>query len=84
MKSTWEVGNKYKSSDELRKEFERMGRVELEKNVESLVRSKGDLTIVTDARVLLLPDEERVALGGPPQMSLSQKLSSVKINQSEF
>ncbi|ORY73064.1 hypothetical protein BCR35DRAFT_293884 [Leucosporidium creatinivorum] len=81
LKTTWEVGSRHKTPAEMRAEFERLGRKQLEANVENLVRSKGELTVITDARVLFLPDDERRALGGPPQMTLTQKLSTVTTKQ---
>ncbi|KDE04263.1 hypothetical protein MVLG_05291 [Microbotryum lychnidis-dioicae p1A1 Lamole] len=77
----WEVGPKHKTPAELRAEFERLGRKQLQVDVERLIRSKGELTCATDARVLFLPDEHRRKFGGPPDMSLWQKMSTVSTRQ---
>ncbi|SCV69184.1 BQ2448_2204 [Microbotryum intermedium] len=79
--TNWEVGPKHKTPAELRAEFERLGRKQLEADVERLIKSKGELTCTTDARVLFLPDEHRRKLGGPPDMTLWQKMSTVNTRQ---
>lgn len=82
----------------MRAEFERLGRKQLEANVENLVKSRvsslevqrgrradpwtqGELTCITDARVLFLPDDERRAMGGPLHMSIGDKLATVTTKQ---
>ncbi|KAL8276647.1 hypothetical protein RQP46_010915 [Phenoliferia psychrophenolica] len=81
LKTTWEVGTKGKSAQELRAEFERLGRKQLEANLEQLVKSKGELTCTADARVLFLSTSERVRLGGPPHLSLAQRFGTVTNRQ---
>lgn len=42
---------------------------------------QGDLTCTVDARVLFLSEAERRALGGPPNMTLSDRLATVTTKQ---
>lgn len=42
LRTSWEVGNKYRTPAELRAEFERLGRKQLETDVENLVKSRGE------------------------------------------
>ncbi|KAM0749395.1 DnaJ-domain-containing protein [Meredithblackwellia eburnea MCA 4105] len=81
LKTKWEVGPKGKSSAEMRLEFEKLQRKDLEKHVNQLVRAQGELTCTTDARVLLLSTEERIRLGGPRHMTLKQRVDSVNVRQ---
>ncbi|GAA6064253.1 hypothetical protein JCM10212_006402 [Sporobolomyces blumeae] len=81
LKTEWTVGTKGKSAQELRAEYERMNRQQLEANLESLVRSRGELTITSDARVMLLSDEERIRYGGPEKFGLLARLQSVSTRQ---
>lgn len=66
---------------QLRAEFERLNRQQLEQNVENLVKSKGELTVVSDARVLFLSDAELERLGGPEKLALVQRLQTVQQRQ---
>ncbi|GAA5945002.1 J domain-containing protein [Sporobolomyces koalae] len=81
LKSELEVGPKLKSAQELRAEYEKLNRQQLEANLESLVRSRGELTVTSDARVMLLSDEERIKYGGPKQFSLLDRIQSVSTRQ---
>ena len=66
---------------QLRAEFERLNRQQLEQNVENLVKSKGELTVLSDARVLFLSDAELERLGGPEKLGLAQRLQTVQQRQ---
>lgn len=81
LKTTWEVGARDRTSAEWRAEFEKMGRKQLEENVEQLVKSKGELTCALDARILFLGDKERRELGGDEELTLLEKVSLVSTRQ---
>ncbi|GAA5865759.1 hypothetical protein JCM1840_003250 [Sporobolomyces johnsonii] len=81
LKTNWEVGTKGKTAQELRAEYERLNRQQLEANLENLVKSKGELTITSDARILFLSDDERIRLGGPEDFSPLQRLQSISTRQ---
>lgn len=88
-------------SFQLRAEYERMNRQQLEQNIENLVKSKvrlafsslgprslltlmlsqGDLTVISDARVLFLPDEALERLGGPEKLGIAERLQTVTTRQ---
>lgn len=68
-------------STKFRAEFERLNRQQLEQNVENLVKSKGELTVLSDARVLFLSDSELERLGGPDKLGLVQRLQTVQQRQ---
>ncbi|KAM0791022.1 hypothetical protein ACM66B_004320 [Microbotryomycetes sp. NB124-2] len=84
LKMQWDLGPRNRTPAEIRAEFEKAARKQLETDVEGLVRSRGELTVITDARVLFLADEERRQLGGPPaaqDMSFAAKLATVATRQ---
>ncbi|BGP02996.1 hypothetical protein RTG_02948 [Rhodotorula toruloides ATCC 204091] len=81
LKTNWEVATKGKTAAELRAEYERMNRQQLEQNIENLVKSKGELTVISDARVLFLPDEELERLGGPENLGIAERLQTVTTRQ---
>ncbi|GAA5954100.1 hypothetical protein JCM3765_005290 [Sporobolomyces pararoseus] len=81
LKSELKVGPRGKTAQELRAEYEKLNRQQLEANLESLVRSKGELTITSDARVMLLSDEERIKYGGPREFGLMDRIQSVSTRQ---
>ncbi|GAA5984771.1 hypothetical protein JCM10908_003497 [Rhodotorula pacifica] len=81
LKTQWEVSTKGKTPAELRAEFERLNRQQLEQNVENLVKSKGELTVVSDARVLFLSNAELERLGGPDKLGIVQRLQTVQQRQ---
>ncbi|KAK4055452.1 hypothetical protein OIO90_003290 [Microbotryomycetes sp. JL221] len=81
LQTQWQVGTRTKTPAEFRAEFEKAAWKSLETNVESLVKSRGELTIIADARVLFLSDEHRRRLGGPQTMSITQKLATVANRQ---
>ncbi|CEQ39371.1 SPOSA6832_00882, partial [Sporobolomyces salmonicolor] len=81
LKTSWEVATKGKTAQELRAEYERLNRQQLEANLENLVKSKGELTITSDARILFLSDDERIRLGGPEDLSPMQRLQSISTRQ---
>ncbi|GAA6043498.1 hypothetical protein JCM8097_002241 [Rhodosporidiobolus ruineniae] len=85
LKTQWEVGVRGKTAQELRAEYERLNREKLEQNVEQLVRSKGDLTIVSDARVAFLSPAELSRLTGEPEedltLSVLQRLQTIQAKQ---
>ncbi|KDQ10263.1 hypothetical protein BOTBODRAFT_36373 [Botryobasidium botryosum FD-172 SS1] len=58
LKTNWEVGQKFKSPEELRAEFDRLTRKRTLATAESLVRARGNLTCVIDARSLFSSDEQ--------------------------
>lgn len=69
------------TSAQLREEFAKMSAKQRQVTIESLVKSKGEITCTTDARLLFMPTEERIALGGPPDMSAIDLLSTVHARQ---
>ncbi|GAA6024573.1 hypothetical protein JCM10207_008657 [Rhodosporidiobolus poonsookiae] len=85
LKTQWEVGVRGKTAQELRAEYERLNRQQLEQNVEQLVKSKGDLTILSDARVAFLSSSELSRLTGEPEedlaLSLLQRAQTVQAKQ---
>ncbi|GAA6008078.1 hypothetical protein JCM11491_001873 [Sporobolomyces phaffii] len=81
LKSELKVGPRGKSAQELRAEYEKLNRQQLEANLESLVRSRGELTITSDARVMLLSDAERIQYGGPKDFELLDRIQSVSTRQ---
>ncbi|GAA5870357.1 hypothetical protein JCM8547_006613 [Rhodosporidiobolus lusitaniae] len=85
LKTQWEVGVRGKSAQELRAEYERLNRQQLEQNVEQLVRSKGDLTIISDARVAFLSPAELSRLTGEPEedlaLSILDRLQTIQAKQ---
>ncbi|GAA5826819.1 hypothetical protein JCM11251_002905 [Rhodosporidiobolus azoricus] len=85
LKTQWEVGVRGKSAQELRAEYERLNKEKLEQNIEQLVKSKGDLTIVSDARVCFLSRSELARLSGEKEedlaLSILQRLQTVQAKQ---
>ncbi|GAA5895456.1 hypothetical protein JCM6882_006258 [Rhodosporidiobolus microsporus] len=85
LKTQWEVGVRGKSAQELRAEYERLNREKLEQSIEQLVKSKGDLTIVSDARVCFLSRSELARLSGEREedlaLSILQRLQTVQAKQ---
>ncbi|GAA5847146.1 hypothetical protein JCM3766R1_001726 [Sporobolomyces carnicolor] len=81
LKSELKVGPRGKTAQELRAEYEKLNRQQLEANLENLVRSRGEVTITSDARVMLLSDEERIKYGGPREFSLIERIQSVSTRQ---
>ncbi|GAA5881824.1 hypothetical protein JCM16303_006467 [Sporobolomyces ruberrimus] len=81
LKSELKVGPRGKTAQELRAEYEKLNRQQLEANLESLVRSRGEITITSDARVMLLSDEERIKYGGPNEFGLLDRIQSVSTRQ---
>ncbi|KAK4694065.1 hypothetical protein P7C70_g8809, partial [Phenoliferia sp. Uapishka_3] len=81
LKVGMEIQVKGKTAKEMREEFEKLARERLEKNVEEMVRSRGELTLTLDARVFCLGDEERRSLGGPKELGWEGKLKSVTQRQ---
>ncbi|GAA5899937.1 J domain-containing protein [Sporobolomyces salmoneus] len=81
LKSELKVGPRGKTAQELRAEYEKLNRQQLEANLESLVRSRGEITITSDARVMLLSDEERIKYGGPQDFGLIDRIQSVSTRQ---
>ncbi|BGP19685.1 hypothetical protein JCM10213_001861 [Rhodosporidiobolus nylandii] len=85
LKTQWEVGVRGKTAQELRAEYERLNRQQLEQNIEAMVRSKGDLTIISDARVAFLSPAELSRLTGEPEEDLAlsawQRLQTVQAKQ---
>ncbi|CAG8593717.1 2002_t:CDS:10 [Acaulospora morrowiae] len=55
LSTSWEIGARYKTSQELREEFERQTRAKREQEVESMVKSKGDLQLSIDATQMFDP-----------------------------
>ncbi|GAA5899534.1 hypothetical protein JCM8208_000584 [Rhodotorula glutinis] len=81
LKTNWEVATKGKTAAELRAEYERTNRQQLEQNIENLVRSKGELTIVSDARVCFLREADLERLGGPEKLGPLQRLQTITQRQ---
>ncbi|KAI5479860.1 DnaJ family protein [Pseudohyphozyma bogoriensis] len=81
LRTNWDVGLKYKTAAELKAEFERLNREQLEKNVENLVKSKGELTMNVDARALFVSDEDIHAAGGPPTVGYPDRIRSILVTQ---
>ncbi|GAA5990710.1 hypothetical protein JCM11641_008472 [Rhodosporidiobolus odoratus] len=85
LKTQWEVGVRGKSAQELRAEYERLNRQQIEQNIEQMVRSKGDLTIISDARVAFLSPSEFARLTGEPEENLAlsayQRIQTIQAKQ---
>ncbi|GAA6049156.1 hypothetical protein JCM3770_003282 [Rhodotorula araucariae] len=81
LKTNWEVATKGKTAAELRAEYERMNREKLEQSVENLVKSKGELTVISDARVCFLSNSELERLGGPEKLGVVDRLQSIAQRQ---
>ncbi|GAA5995264.1 J domain-containing protein [Rhodotorula paludigena] len=81
LKTNWEVATKGKTAAELRAEYERLNRQQVEQNVENLVKSKGEVTVISDARVLFLSDADLERLGGPEKLGLVERLRTVQQRQ---
>ncbi|KAJ3414219.1 hypothetical protein HDV05_006836 [Chytridiales sp. JEL 0842] len=71
LETSWEVGTRYTSPDEVREEYERQARQKLEAEAENMIKSKGEIHIGLDATALLDPYEKiprrrrlRRAVGG--------------------
>ncbi|KAL0093828.1 hypothetical protein F4703DRAFT_1831829 [Phycomyces blakesleeanus] len=62
----WEVGPKFKSTDEMMAEFEKKERLRREKELESLVRAHNDFTLRLDATQILDPYDPPVFTFGQP------------------
>lgn len=58
-----------------------MNRDKLEHSLEDLVRSKGELTVVSDARVCFLRSADLARLGGPDKLGAWQRLQSITQRQ---
>ncbi|BGP51247.1 hypothetical protein JCM10450v2_007176 [Rhodotorula kratochvilovae] len=81
LKTSWEVATKGKTAAELRAEYERMNQEKLEQSVENLVKSKGELTVISDARVCFLSNAELERLGGPEKLGVVDRLHSIAQRQ---
>ncbi|TNY23815.1 hypothetical protein DMC30DRAFT_439588 [Rhodotorula diobovata] len=81
LRTNWDVATRGKTAQELRAEYERMNRDKLEHSLEDLVRSKGELTVVSDARVCFLRSADLARLGGPDKLGAWQRLQSITQRQ---
>ncbi|CAG8713832.1 13238_t:CDS:10 [Dentiscutata erythropus] len=55
LNTSWEVGTRLKTPQELREEFERQAKLKKEHEIENLVKSKGDIQLSIDATQLFDP-----------------------------
>ena len=55
LRTTWEVGHRIKSPEELRRHFQQQMNVKQQLQLDALVKSRGDMTVVFDARAVFLP-----------------------------
>ncbi|CAO3677610.1 unnamed protein product [Rhizopus stolonifer] len=57
LSASWEVGPRYKSTEELREEYEKQAKRKKEQELESLVRSRSEYQLTLDASQVLYPYE---------------------------
>ncbi|ORX38669.1 hypothetical protein BD324DRAFT_599616 [Kockovaella imperatae] len=55
LRTSWEVGHRVKTPAELRKHFEKQSNAKRQLEIDALVKSRGDMTVVFDARAVFLP-----------------------------
>ncbi|KAI8344753.1 hypothetical protein BC941DRAFT_409532 [Chlamydoabsidia padenii] len=60
LKATWEVGPKFKTPAELQAEYEKQARLKREKDLDNLVRSRGEVQLSLDATQIFDPYEPPV------------------------
>ncbi|KAI8890072.1 DnaJ-domain-containing protein [Backusella circina FSU 941] len=61
--ASWDLGPRYKSTEELREEYEKKAKQKREQDLESLVRSKAEFQLTLDATQVLDPYEPVVFAG---------------------
>ncbi|CAB4408198.1 unnamed protein product [Rhizophagus irregularis] len=59
LSTSWEVGPRLKTPQELREEFERQARLKRQQEVENMVKAKGDLQLIIDATQVFDPYDSR-------------------------
>ncbi|KAF9434353.1 hypothetical protein BGZ76_008146 [Entomortierella beljakovae] len=64
LNTKWELGHKVKTSDEMREEYSRLAREKREMELESLVRSKSDISININATKVFRDQEVLSPFGG--------------------
>ncbi|KAI9206573.1 uncharacterized protein BJ171DRAFT_14942 [Polychytrium aggregatum] len=55
LQSTWEIGQRFSTPEEIREEFERQKRLRLQEEAENLVKSKGEISLMLDATSIFEP-----------------------------
>ncbi|KAI8390212.1 hypothetical protein BD560DRAFT_380258 [Blakeslea trispora] len=63
LNATWDLGPRYKSTEELREEYEKKAKQKREQELENLVRSRGEFQLTLDATQVFDPYEPPVFAG---------------------
>ncbi|RHZ76473.1 hypothetical protein Glove_197g58 [Diversispora epigaea] len=82
LNTSWEIGTRYKTPQELREEFESQNRMKRELEVENLVKSKGDFQLSIDATEAFDPyDKGSRRKIRKPDFSLKNYYENIEITQ---
>ncbi|CAG8520921.1 5444_t:CDS:10 [Diversispora eburnea] len=82
LNTSWEIGTRYKTPQELREEFESQNRMKRELEVENLVKSKGDFQLSIDATEIFDPyDRGSGRKVRKPDLSLKSAYENTEITQ---
>ncbi|KAI9473679.1 MAG: hypothetical protein EXX96DRAFT_578912 [Benjaminiella poitrasii] len=74
LNATWDIGPRYKTTEELREEYEKLARQKREQELENLVQSKAEFQLTVDATQVFDPYEPPVFVGfGQPLQSQKKK-----------
>ncbi|KAI9496675.1 hypothetical protein BDB00DRAFT_808296 [Zychaea mexicana] len=73
LSAKWEIGPKFKTPEEMREEYEKKARLQREQDLDSLVRSRGEVQISVDASSVFDPYEPPVFAGFGQPMAPPKK-----------
>ncbi|KAI8646159.1 hypothetical protein BD408DRAFT_337490 [Parasitella parasitica] len=77
LNASWDIGPRYKSTEELRDEFEKKARQKREQDLENLVRSRGEFQLTLDATQVFDPYEPPVFAGFGQQIQPVKKRNAI-------